>query len=77
MKIVFIEEEYLIFDRGGAAYVGELGHGIKPPVSIRVAIWCVIDFPVQWDVVMEILGVFLGLVNNDGGHEAFPISSCE
>ena len=59
-----IKEEYLIFDRGGATYVGELGHGLKPPVSIRVSRWCVMDCPLQWHVVMEILGLLLGLVNN-------------
>ena len=75
MTIVSIEEEYLIFDRGGTAYVVELGHGLKPPVYIHVAIWYVMDCPVQWDVVMEILGVLLGLVKNDGRHEALPISS--
>ena len=75
MTIVSIKEEYLIVDRGGTTYVGELGHGLKSPVSIHVAIWCVMDFPVQWYVVMEILGVFLGLVKNDGRHESFPISS--
>ena len=75
MTIVSIEEEYLIVDRGGTAYVGELGHDIKPPVSIHIARWCVMDCPVQWDVVMEILGVLLGLVKNDGRHEAFPIRS--
>ena len=75
MTIVSVEEEYLIIDRGGTTYVGELGHGVKPPVSIHVAILCVIDCPVQWDVLMDILGVILGLVNNDGMHEALPISS--
>ena len=70
-----IKEEYLIVDRGGATYVGELGHGLNSPVSIHVAIWCVMDCSVKWDVVMEILGVLLGLVNNDGRHEALPISS--
>ena len=75
MTIVSIEKEYLIVDRGGTAYVGELGHGLKPPVSIHVSRWCVIDCPVQWDVVMEILGLLLGLVDNNGRHEAFPISS--
>ena len=75
MTIVSFEEEYLIVDRGGATYVVELGHDLKPPVSIHVARWCVMDCPVQWDVVMEILGVLLGLANNDGRHEAFPISS--
>ena len=65
----------MIVDKGGAAYVRELYHGLKPPVSIHVSIWCVMDCPVQWDVVMEILGVLLGLVNNDGRHEALPISS--
>ena len=70
-----MEEEYLIVDRGGAAYVGELGHGLKPLISIHIARWCVMDCPVQWDVAMEILGVLPGLVNNDGRHEAFPIIS--
>ena len=69
-----IKEEYLIVYRGDTAYVGELGHGLKPTDSIHVARWCVMDCPVQWDVVMEILGVLLGLVNNDGRHEALPIS---
>ena len=75
ITIVSWEEEYLIVDRGGTAYVGELGHGLKTPVSIHVAILCVMDCPVQWDVVMEIFGLLLGLVNNDGRHEALPISS--
>ena len=74
---MFIEEEYLIVDRVGAAYVGELVHGIKPPVSIYLSRWCVVDCPFQWDVVMEILGLLLGLVNNNGRHEAFTIISCE
>ena len=52
----------------------ELGHGLKPPVSVHVAIWYVMDCPVQWDVVMDILGVLLGLVNNYGRHEELPIS---
>ena len=75
MTIVSIEEEYLIVDRGGTAYVGELGHTLKPPVSIHVSRWYVMDTSVQWDVVMEILGLLLVLVNNDGRHEALPISS--
>ena len=75
VNIVSIEEEYMIFDRRGATYVGELGYGLKPPVSIHVTRWCVTDCPFRWDVVMEILGVILGLVNNDGRHEALPISS--
>ena len=77
MIIVSIEEEYLIVDRGGAASVGELGYGIKLSVSIHVSIWCVLDCLVQWDAVVDILGVLLVLVNNDGRHEAFPIRSCE
>ena len=74
MTIVSIKEEYLIFDRGGTAYVGELGHGLKPPIYIHVSIWFVMDCPVQWDIVMEILGVLLGLVNNERRHDALPIS---
>ena len=76
MNIASIKEEYLIVDRGGATYVGESGHGLKPPVSIHVSRCCVVDCPLKWDVVMEILVVLLGLVNNGGGHEAFPISYC-
>ena len=75
MTIVSIKEYYLIVDRVGAAYVVELGHGLKSPVSIHVARWCVMDFPVQWDVEMEVLGVLLGLVNNYGRPEALPIIS--
>ena len=77
MTIVSIEEYYLIFDRGGAIYFGELGHGLNPPVSIHIYRWCVMDCTVKWDVVMEILGVKIGLVNNDGRHEELPISSFE
>ena len=63
----------MIISGGGTAYVGELVHVLKPPASIHVAIWCVMYCPVQWDVVMEILGVILGLVNNYGRHEALSI----
>ena len=75
MTIVSIKEEYMNVDRRGTAYVGELGHGFKPPVSIYVSGWCVMDCPVQWDVVMEILRVLIGLVKNHRRHEEFPISS--
>ena len=75
MIIVSIEEEYMIVESGGTAYVGELGHGLKPPVSIYVARWCVMDCPVQWDVVMEILGVLVGLVKNGGIHQALSMRS--
>ena len=70
---MYIKEDYLIVERGGGTYIGELGHGLKPPISIHVARWCVMDCPVQWDVVMEILGVLLGLVKNDRRHEALTI----
>ena len=72
-----IEEETLIFDRGGYAYVVEFGHGLKTPVSIHVSIWCVVYCIVQWYIAMDIMGVLLGLENNYWMHEAFPISSCE
>ena len=74
MIIMTIEEEYLIVDRLGTTYIGEFGHVIKPPVSVHVSRWYVMDCPVQWDVVMDILRVLLGLVNSYGGHEALPIS---
>ena len=74
VNTVSIKEEYLIVDRGGTTYVGELDYGLKPPVSIQVSRWCVMDCPIQWDVVMEVLGVLLGLEKNDGRHESVPIS---
>ena len=77
MTIASIKEEYLIVYRGGVAYFGELGHGLKPLVSIHVPRWCVMECAVKQDVVMEILGVLLGLVNNDRRHESLPISTCE
>ena len=70
-----IEDDYLIVGRGGAAYVGSLDHGIKPPVSIHVDRWYVIVCLFQWDVVVEILVLLLGLVNNDGCDVALPIRS--
>ena len=45
-----IEEDYPIVDRGGAAYVGDLVHGLKPPVSIHAYRWCVVEYTVQWYV---------------------------
>ena len=74
MTIVSIEEEYLIVDRGGYGYIGELYHGLKPPIYIHVARCCVMDCPVQSNVVLEILGVILRLANNDGRNEEFSIS---
>ena len=68
------KEKYLIFDRGGVAYVEELCRGFKPPVSMHIPIWYVMDFPFQWDVGVEILVLLLGLMHNYGWHEALPIS---
>ena len=73
MGIISIEEIYLIVDSGCAMYGEELGHGFKPPVSIHIPVWCVAYYPVQWDVEVEILGVLLCLVHNDGRNEALPI----
>ena len=68
-----IDEKYLVVDRGGATYVGELGRGFKPPISIHIPRWCLMDFPVQWDVEVDISGLLLGLVRNDGWHKALSI----
>ena len=77
MTIMSIKEDYLIVDRGGGVSVGELVHGLNLPVSIHVSRWSVVNCLVQWDVVMDILGVLIGFVKNNGRHEAFTISSCE
>ena len=77
MTILSTKEDYLIVDRGGGVSVGELGDDLNLPVSIHVSRWCVVNCPVQWDVVMDILGVLIGFVKNYGRHEVFPISFCE
>ena len=68
------QRKYIIVDRRGPTYVGELGNVFKLPISIHIPIWCVMDSPVQWDFEVEILLVLLGLVHNDGWHEALPTS---
>ena len=74
MTVISIGEKYLIVDRGGATYIGKFGHGFKPSFSIHITRWCVVDSPVQWDLEVEILVVLLGLVQNDGWHEALTVS---
>ena len=79
----FVESDYRVHRRrlsdlltGEAPHMLEnWNHGRKPPVSIHVARLCAMECPVQWDFAMDILGVLIGSVNNDGRHEALPISS--
>ena len=33
------------------------------------------EYPAQWDIIVDILVVLLGLVQNDGWNEAFTVSS--
>ena len=75
VAVMSINENYLVVDRVGAVYVGELGHGFKPPKYIHIPRWCLMEFPVQWDLEVDILGLLLGLVKNYGWHEALPIGS--
>ena len=70
-----IKEKYLIVDKEGTEYIGELGHIFNPLIYIHIHRRCVMEFPVQWDVEVGILGLLLGLVHNYGWHEAFTISS--
>ena len=63
---VSIKEKYLNVDMGGATYVGELVHGFYPSVSIHITRCRVFDYPVRWDILVDISGVLLGLVHNDG-----------
>ena len=75
LAVMSFKEKYLIFDRVGATYVGELGHVFEQPFSVHIPRWCVVYCTFQWDVEVEILGLILDLVHNDGLHEAFPIGS--
>ena len=36
-------------------------------------VWCVVELPVQWYAVVDILGVLLCLVGKYGGHDVFTI----
>ena len=33
------------------------------------------DYPIQWDIIVEILELLLFLMHNDGWHEAFTTIS--
>ena len=70
-----IKEQYLIIDRVDNTYIGGLANLFQPSISTHITRWCVLDYPVQWDIIMEILGLLISWVKNDGWHEAFPISS--
>ena len=72
---ISIKEKYLIVVSGGTTYSGELGRSFNPPISIHIPIWFLVEYPVQWDVEVEILGVLLYLVKINGQNEAFPIGS--
>ena len=71
IKVAFvtIKENYLDIDRLGATDFGKLGHVFKPSVSIHIPRLCVMDCTVQWNFKLDIFGVLLGLVHNDGWHE--------
>ena len=49
---VFIKENYLIVDRGGAAYIVESGNGFYPYISIHITRWFVMNYPAQWDIIV-------------------------
>ena len=68
-----IEENYLIADSKSVAYSGEIDHDFKPSVSIHLPGWIVVNYPVQCNVEMDILGVLLCLVHIYGWHEALPV----
>ena len=50
VSVISIEEDCFIVDRGYAVYIGELGHVFKPPVSIHIPRWSVMECPVQCNI---------------------------
>ena len=46
VAVTSTEENYLIVERTGVAYGGELGHEFNPPIYIRIHLWCVVYYPV-------------------------------
>ena len=70
---MYIEENYLIFDSGCAAYTGEFISIFNLLVSIFIPVWFVVDYPVQWYFEVDICLVILFMVDSDGRHESLPI----
>ena len=77
VAVMSTNENDLIVEKGGSAYIGELGHGFKPHISIHIHRCCVMDCTVQWDFEVDISGLILGLVDNDRCNEALTIRSGE
>ena len=77
VTVMSTEEDYFFVYSGVTSYGGELGNGFKPPLFIHIAKWFVLEYPVQWDFEVDILGVLFCLVQNDGQTEAFTIRSCK
>ena len=59
VAIMSIKENYFIVDRGGSVDSGEFGNGFKPPISIHLPGWCVMDYPIYWDSEVQILELLL------------------
>ena len=75
VAVMSIKEMHFIADRGGFTYSGKLGCGFKPPIYIHIPGLCVVDYPVQWDVEVEILVLILYLVDSYRQHVSFTIGS--
>ena len=73
VTVMSTEEDYFFVYSGVTSYGGELGNGFKPPLFIHIAKWFVLEYPVQWDVEVEIFRILFFLVDNDGRNEAFNI----
>ena len=66
VAVISIKKNYFVFDIGGVAYGRELVRGFNPNASINVPGFFVVDYPVQWEVEVFILGVLILLVHNCG-----------
>ena len=75
LDVMSIKENNFIPDSVVTTYSRELGSGFYPAVSIHITVWCIVDYPVQWGVEVEILGLIICLVHNDGGRGSFLIGS--
>ena len=72
--MAIIEEDLwieLVFSKGSL----EMHHCLHPTTPVHIPRWCIVDYPVFRNVVVEILCVFCCLTNYHRWHEAMSISS--
>ena len=61
-SVDIIEDKFRIEGRR-ATHGGEMGRGFEQPITIHIAQWRIVDFPVSAYSIMEILGIVGAMVH--------------